>query len=99
MYTQQLLRIVQKALEDGIYFCGIYSDGEGYKVIAVNNGVMAELEKKVGKEMNVNELSVDDMLNLSPCIGEGKTRETAYKNAIKAYKARNKKASKKKRAK
>ena len=91
--TDALREIYKKAQGEGIWIYELTPGGrEGqimYVAAAGSVQEIEELEKKLGKEIDIKKLSLGEIVALSE-PRTGNTREEACENAIKAYKKYNK---------
>ena len=86
--TDELRGIYDKAYDKGIWLYEMFSGPDGiYWTAAGSISYVENLEKKIGKEIDVNELGLGDIFYLEHQLGEGNTREEACRNAIKEYEA------------
>lgn len=92
--TDELRDIYKQAKEDGIWLLelGNTSYGTGrrkkigsYLTAAGSIRQIENLEKKLGREIDISKLTLGDVVDIS-LPGLGKTREESCRNAIKAWK-------------
>ena len=85
--TDELKEIYRKAYEDGIWLreFGSSPGSDTYMTAAGSISKLEEIEKQTGEEIDVSELGLADVVNIS-LPGTGKTREEACRDAIKAFK-------------
>ncbi len=84
--TDELREIYRKAYEDGIWLREWSPCPGGGKYLAAAGSMkqVEGLEKKLGKEIDLEKLGLGDIINIS-LPGTGETREEACKNAIEAF--------------
>ncbi len=82
--TAELMRIYHKARCDGIWIRE-FGGGDSYMAAAGSIEEMEELEKKIGEEIDIAELELGDIVNMS-MPGTGKSREESCRNAVDAFK-------------
>lgn len=85
--TEELQKIYKDAWDEGIWIreFGKAEGGDCYLAGAGSLEKLKEIEKKLGREIETNELSLGDCVNLA-APGLGKTREEACRNAIEEFK-------------
>lgn len=83
--TEELRQIYREAWEEGIFLCEFGGSG-GYLAAAGSVERLTSAEKILGQELDVTRLALVDCYNLGAVPANGPTRETACRNAIKAYK-------------
>lgn len=86
--TDELRQIYKEAWDEGIFLCefGTFDGADGYLTAAGDLKVLEKLEKDLGREIEIHELSLGDCMNLGTLPGHGQTREESCRNAIKEYK-------------
>ncbi len=90
--TDELKEIYRLAWERGIWFRE-FGKGPGADIYMAGAGcvkVLERLEKELGREINVNELTLGDCMGLT-CPGTGVSREEACRDAIKEFEKTHKK--------
>lgn len=85
--TAELRKIYKDAEKEGIWIkeCAPSEDGKRYMAAAGSVKKLKEIEKKLGREIEISELSLGDCVNLA-LPGTGKTREEACRNAVAMFK-------------
>jgi|GEM_PF-4571448 len=84
--TDELNEIYRNAKDDGIWLRE-FAPGPGGKYLAAAGSIkeVEGIEKKLGKEIDIEKLSLGDIVNIS-MPGTGETREEACSNAVVEYK-------------
>lgn len=82
--TEELKRIYQQAYQEG-YWIKEFGAEKGYLAAAGSIKQLEELEKKLGREIDVDKLELGDVITIST-PGSGSSREEACLNALRAYK-------------
>lgn len=84
--TEELRKIYKDAWDEGIWIREFgRGSGEDYLAGAGSLEKLKEIEKKLGREIEISELSLGDCVNLS-APGIGKIREEACRNAVEEFK-------------
>ena len=84
--TEELKKIYKDAWEEGIWVKELMTQKEGsYLAAAGSKEKILQLERGLGKEINIADLAFGDCVNLG-VPGDGKSREEACKNAIEEFK-------------
>ncbi len=85
--TAELREIYQRAGAEGIWIREWVAGTGKYQYMAGAGSIenITKLEKKLGKEIDIMQLELGDIVNLS-LPGTGRTREEACQNAIDALK-------------
>ena len=86
--TKELRRIYEKAWKEGIWIKE-FGGGSGHFLAGAGDVADIErIEKQLGREIDINkDLSLGDVvMNIPSLPGNGKTREEACRNAVKAWK-------------
>lgn len=82
--SDELKRIYQQAWCEG-YWIKELGAGNGFLAAAGSIRQLEEIEKKIGKEIDVSKLDLGDIIAIS-MPGSGSTREEACLDALKKYK-------------
>ena len=85
--TEELKRIYQQAWCEG-YWIQEFGADNGYLAAAGSIKQLEELEKKIGEEIIVSELTLADVVmgSIVSTPGKGATREEACLDALRAHK-------------
>lgn len=93
---EELRKIYRDAWREGIWIreFGRVDGGGRYMAAAGSVEELEEIEKKLGREIEISELSLGDCVNLAQ-PGTGKTRAKACRNAVEEFKKHRKRETSK----
>ena len=82
---EELHRIYKKAWDEGIWVKELGATDTGFLAAAGSIKDLEKIEKRIGREIDVNELGLGDVIDIS-APGSGLTREEACRDAIAEWK-------------